>query len=71
MASAVSHCVSVIRAINVSAKAYLSPYSNALLNPNKNISKNAILLNNSTESYFIHLTISNLNLNLSLFFITT
>ena len=69
IASAVSHCVSVIRATNVSANVYFSPKFIALLNPNKNINKNPILLKSSTESYFIHLGIFSFNLNLSLFLI--
>jgi hypothetical protein len=68
IASAVSHCVSVIRATNVSAIVNCSPYSKALLKPNKKIKKNAMLLNNSTESYLIHLKTFNFNLNLLLFF---
>lgn len=48
---------------------YCSPYSKALLKPNKKIKKNAMLLNNSTESYLIHLKTFNFNLNLLLFFI--
>ena len=61
--SKASHCVSVIREIKVKAKAYSSPNSKALLSPNKKIKKKAMLLNNSTESYFIKFNILNFSLN--------
>src|SRR5699024_3419581 len=63
------HCVSVIKAIKFNAIAYCSPYSKALLNPNRKIIKNAILLNTSTESYFMYFNILNSNLNFLYVFI--
>ena len=51
IASNESHCVSVINATKFNANIYFSPNCNALLNPNKNIKKNNILLHISTDSY--------------------
>ena len=45
IASKVSHCVSVMRAIKVKARAYSGPNSKALLSPNKKIKKKVVFEN--------------------------
>ena len=71
IASNESHCVSVINATKFNAIVYFSPNSKALLNPNKNIRKNNILFDISTDSYFMYLIICISNLNFLYCFIVT